>query len=238
MVPGYSHGWLDCSRCFKEDEDPFIYNNWELQNDPGYAGSNSPRILVLGFSKGATAIEAAKQGDYNKVPFAGMRKRLQKVLEKLEQMPNDQSIDEMLTAKEKEFGGVSLVRCSLCRRKKKGKKCLTSGAMVTAGFNLPEIYTFVRKCANAYLANPPESLEQVLVLGTIIVYIRKTKQLFRKLYPDFHHINGVAFRARNALWIYVAHPSPNNGYFESWIKAKSSNPSGEKCLMALDALGG
>jgi hypothetical protein len=70
MNLGYTHGWLNCRRCFKGNKDPFIYKNWELHNDPGYAGSSSPRILVLGFSKGAIQSEIAKQGDYDKVPLS------------------------------------------------------------------------------------------------------------------------------------------------------------------------
>ncbi len=81
MNSGYTHGWLNCRRCFKGDEDPFEFDNWRLHDNPGYAGSSSPRILVLGFSKGKKQNEIARQGDYDKVPFAGMRPRLQQVLE-------------------------------------------------------------------------------------------------------------------------------------------------------------
>ena len=98
MDQGYTHGWLVCRRCFKENVDPYVYSNWELHNDPGYAGSSSPRILILGFSKGAIQSKIAKQGDYDKVPFACMRPRLQGVLEVLGLMCQDRSIDAMLTA--------------------------------------------------------------------------------------------------------------------------------------------
>ena len=69
MNPGYTHGWLDCWHCYNENKDPFVYNNWELHNDPGYAGSSSPRILVLGFSKGATQMRDRQTGRLRQSAF-------------------------------------------------------------------------------------------------------------------------------------------------------------------------
>ena len=151
-------------------------------------------------------------------------------------MPRDRSIDEMLTAKEQEFGAASLVRCSLCRKRKKDNKCVTSGAMVTAGFTVPEIQDIIRRCVNTYLANPPESIQRVILLGTNQAYIDSTRQLFKELYPDYQYINEVAFQARGARWIYAAHPSTANANLKSWLEKGDENPFGRKRLLALEAL--
>ena len=232
----YTHGWLDCWDCYQDRKDPYQYKDWELRHEPGYAGSCNPRILLLGFSKGATQSGKAKQGDYDKVPFAGMRGRVQRILETLELMPQDRGIDEMLTAREVEFGAASLVRCTLCHIE--NGKPITSGAMITASFEAPEIKKIIRRCADRYLADLPQSLQRVILLGTNPDYIEKTSQLFQVLYPDFEWINPVAFRARGAIWVYAAHPSKANGRFENWVKAQPDDPSGYKCLLAKEALKG
>jgi hypothetical protein len=204
-----------------------------LYNNPGYAGSSNPSTLILGFSKGANQNQIAKQGNYDQVPFAGMRDRLQQVLATLDLMPTDRDIDQMLTANEREFGAASLVRCSLCR--KKGDNCITSGTLVTDGFNIPEIKAIIEQCATTFLSKPPESLRRVILLGTNRIYIKETMGLFQHLYPDFSCINEVAFQARGVLWIYVAHPSKANGRFKAWIDAEPGSLTGQKCLLAREA---
>ena len=233
-VKSYTHGWVDCRQCFPGEETIRSMGDFKLLNNPGYSGSSTPRVLVLGFSKGSTQIQSAHQADFDKVAFAGMRDRLQKILTRLDLMPEGRGIDELMIAKEKVFGFTSLVRCSLC--KMKGESCLTSGAVVTASFKDPHTYRIIQCCALTFLAHPPESLQQVILLGTNKVYIEKTRRLFEQLYPDFESINAVAFRARGAIWVYAAHPSKANGCFEAWMDAEATRPSGMKCRLAIEAL--
>jgi hypothetical protein len=205
-----------------------------LYNNPGYAGSSNPSTLILGFSKGANQNQIAKQGNYDQVPFAGMRDRLQQVLATLDLVPTDRGIDQMLTANEREFGAASLVRCSLCR--KKGDNCITSGTLVTDGFHIPEIKAIIAQCAATFLSKPPKSLQRVILLGTNRIYIQKTMELFQQLFSDFKCINDVAFQAMGVLWIYVVHPSKANGRFKAWIDAHPGSLTGQKCLLAREAL--
>jgi len=234
--PGYQHGWIYCRQCFTGEKDVQPVGDFLILNNPGYAGSSTPKTLVLGFSKGATQIKTARQTGFDKVAFAGMRDRLQKVLTRLGLMPGDQCMDELMTSKEEVFGFTSLVRCSLC--KKKGEAYLTSGAVVTASFRVEETRILIRRCVNTYLAHPPGSLERVVLLGTNQVYIEETRHLFEELYPDYESINPVAFRASGAIWVYAAHPSPANGSFNAWMDAEPTQPSGMKCRLALEALAG
>jgi hypothetical protein len=87
------------------------------------------------------------------------------------------------------------------------------------------------------LGNLPKKVRLVVLLGTADTYIAKTKAIFSKLYPDFTPVNPAAFRAGDALWVYAAHPSPGNGHFESWVSSGVENPSGQKRVFALQALG-
>ena len=51
-------------------------------------------------------------GEIPKIAFANARHRLQSILESLEIMSENRSIDDLMTAEEKQFGVASLVRCS------------------------------------------------------------------------------------------------------------------------------
>lgn len=231
---GYLHGPLTCRACFTGNGPTLAIGDWRLHNNPGYYGSDNPEILVLGFSKGANQNRAAEEGDFDKIAFAKMRHRLKKVLETLKVMPTDRDIDSLMTAREKQFGVASLVRCSFC--KLKNGSCKTSGDVVPSAFTNADTLNIIEQCASTYLGNLPSKVRLVVLLGTADSYIAKTKKIFAKLYPDFASINPTAFKAGGALWVYAAHPSPGNGHFESWVSAGLEDSSGQKRVLALEAL--
>lgn len=189
---------------------------------------------MLGFSKGANQTRAAADGDFDKVAFAGARHRLKTVLTVLGQMPPDRGIDELMTAREKEFGVASLVRCSFC--KMKNGVCKTSGDVIPSAFTNPSTLAIIRRCASTYIQRLPETVRLVVLLGTADAYVAKTRAIFSSLYQDFASVNAVAFRAGGALWVYGAHPSPGNGHFDAWASGPAEGASGQKRVLALQAL--
>ncbi len=230
----YVHGPIQCRLCFGSAERTLALGDWRLHNNPGYYGSTNPRVLVLGFSKGANQNRAAEDGNFDKIAFAKARHRLQAVLEVLKLMPADRSIDHLMTAREHEFGVASLVRCSFC--KMKNGKCKTSGDVIPSAFTNTSTLAIIQRCASTFLERLPETVKLVLLLGTAENYIKKTRGIFAKLYPDFLSVNSVAFRAGGALWLYAAHPSPGNGHFDAWLSGGADNPSGQKRSLAQEAL--
>ena len=230
----YSHGPLNCRLCFTGHDATLALGDWRLHNNPGYYGSSSPRTLVLGFSKGANQNRAAATGNFDQIAFAGARPRLQAVLVALGLMPKDRSIDHLMTAREQEFGVASLVRCSLC--KMKDGECKTSGDVVPTAFTNPDTLAIIQRCVTTYLKTLPSDVRRVVLLGTADAYIKKTRTILSKLYPDFSSINEVAFQAGGALWVYGAHPSPGNGHFKSWLSGSAENVSARKRILARQAL--
>jgi hypothetical protein len=93
----YVHGPIQCRLCFGSAERTLELGDWRLHNNPGYYGSTNPRVLVLGFSKGANQNRAAEEGNFDKIAFAKARHRLQAVLEVLKLMPSDH-FDAWLTS--------------------------------------------------------------------------------------------------------------------------------------------
>ena len=236
MSAGYVHGPLECRLCFGGAERTLALGDWRLHNNPGYWGSPSPRVLVLGFSKGATQDRAAEGDGFDGIAFAGMRPRLQAVLQALGLMPDDRGIDRLLTAREAEFGFASLVRCSLC--KMKGGACRTSGDVIPSAFTNPGTLAIIRRCAGTYLQRLPESVRLVVLLGTADACIARTRGIVSELHADLSVVNDVAFRAGGALWVYAAHPSPGNGHFKAWLSGEAGGASARKRVLARQALAG
>lgn len=234
MTTGYSHGPLSCRDCFTGEESIMVLGDWRLHNNPGYYGSSSPEVLVLGFSKGANQNKTAAEGDFDKIAFAKARHRLQEVLETLKIMPRDRSIDYLMTAKEKTFGVASLVRCSFC--KMKNGSCKTSGDVIPSSFTNKSTLKIIETCASKYLGVLPTSTRLVVLLGTSETYIKKTKGMIQRLYSDFSPVNHVSFFAGGALWVYATHPSPGNGYFKAWVNNDADDQSGHKRILAQQAL--
>lgn len=236
MSDGYKHGPQQCRDCFKGSEQTLVIGDWRLHNNPGYYGSANPQVLVLGFSKGANQNKAAQEGSFDKIAFAKARPRLKVVLDTLNIMPSDRSIDALMTANEREFGVASLVRCSFC--KMQDGVCKTSGNIIPSAFTNQSTSNIIERCAGQFLSKLPRSIKLVVLLGTSDSYISKTKAIFSKLFAsDYASINPVAFRASGALWVYAAHPSPGNGHFQSWVSGNSESSSGQKRVYALHALG-
>jgi hypothetical protein len=231
---GYVHGPTPCRLCFSRPETILSLGDWRLRNDPGYYGSSRPRILVLGFSKGAHQGRAAAGGEFDRIAFAGMRPRLRAVLETLGLMPSDRGIDHLMSAAETEFGFASLVRCSLCRMK--SGRCRTSGDVIASAFRNAETRSIIKRCADTYLGRLPESVKLVVMLGTADGYVAKVTSTFSELHGDFAPVNEVAFRAGGALWVFAAHPSPGNGHFQAWVSGEADEPPARKRVLALRAI--
>lgn len=202
VTAAYVHGPLECHLCFDGADRTLALGDWRLHNNPGYWGNPSPRVLILGFSKGANQNRAADSGEFDGIAFAGMRPRLQAVLQALGLMPDDRGIDHLMTARETEFGFASLVRCSLCRMK--GGLCRTSGDVIPSAFTNPDTLAIIRRCAGTYLQRLPESVRLVVLLGTADAYIARTRSIVSERHADLSVVNDVAFRAGGALWLYGA----------------------------------
>jgi hypothetical protein len=232
--PRYQHGPQACRQCFEGAEGELRLGDWRVVNNPGYYGSSSPEILVLGFSKGANQSRAAEQGDFDRIAFANARHRLQQVLQVLGVMPAGRDIDSLMTAKEARFGVASLVRCSFS--KLKDGKWKTSGDVIPSAFKDPDTLKIIRTCSAQHLEALPMSVKLVVLLGTDDRYIERTQALAKKLHSDWKPVNPVAFMAGGALWVYATHPSPGNGYFGAWAEGPVDTKSGRKREQVLEAM--
>ena len=229
------HGWQPCRACHQAGQDVRIEGDWHLRANPGYWGAQAPRILVLGFSKGATQIAAAAGGQFDAVAFAGMRPRLKAVLDGLGLDLDGQSIDEALSASGRVLGAASLIRCGL--------SVMEQGQLKSSGTIMPKAakasfpLQAMKTCIGRHLSPLPESVETVVMLGTTDAYVKGVKGLMREQFADYQDVNDVAFRAQGRTWVFASHPSGANGTFGEWVAGNESTESGRKRLLALAALG-
>ncbi|WP_426687278.1 hypothetical protein [Rhodanobacter ginsengiterrae] len=228
------HGWQTCRACHHPGQDIRAEGDWHLRANPGYWGASAPEVLVLGFSKGATQIAAARAGDFDGVAFAKMRPRLRQVLDALGVDLKGQTIDEALSANGQQLGAASLIRCGLSMME--NGKLVTSGTIMPKAARAPFPRHVMRTCIAQHLDPLPASVSRVLLLGTTNAYIHGVKALMREQFPDYCDINEVAFQAQGRTWVFVAHPSPANGEFKEWLSGDASDTSGLKRILAQRAL--
>jgi len=238
MLP--KHGKIECRSCFADSSavcEP--HPDWRMVNDPGAWGSERPRYLVLGFSKGATQAGIYRNGRFEEIAFAGMRARLTSALQAMNVLDDSDTVDRLIADPSGEFAFGSLVRCSVSRlddkaSRKKGKPVYgCTGPLVTRSFR--EIPGVIDRCASRFLRHLPDSVQCVFFLGNSDSYVKYCQALVKRLFPEgFMRINPMGVIADDRGWIHLAHPSGLNGHFNSWLEDETG--SGEKRRLALDAL--
>jgi hypothetical protein len=232
-----THGRLACSLCFSAPGATISSGNWRFRNDPGHWGSSTPKILVLGFSKGAKQADA---GSFEDVAFAGNRRNLQRVLATLGLVTESEDFNDRFRSVESCFAFASLLRCSAAMLDERTGKFMTSGPIILRSFRDANPKRMLENCANQFLRYLPSQLRLVLMLGAATSYIARCQKLIGSIHADsFSSINPVAYSAGKVTWVHVPHPSgSNNGYIKDWVSASATSSMGAKRELAKKAIGG
>ncbi|MBL0404436.1 hypothetical protein JKG68_10695 [Microvirga aerilata] len=205
-------------------------------NDPGAWGSATPRVLILGFSKGFTQAGAYRTSRFEDVPFKNMRTRLTESLRLLGVLGSAEEVDDRMVASETDFAFGSLVRCSLARQNEGTGRLECTGPIMPKAFT-EDVALLVRRCAETFLLDLPRSVRLVLMLGTGNAYIEGCRGLVRSLYgPRFAPVNDVSYRTGDVIWVHISHPSGLNGHHLAWMAGGPSTPQGHKQRLACEAV--
>jgi hypothetical protein len=232
-----SHGKIDCTLCFSTANETVTAGAWRFRNDPGHWGSADPRVLVLGFSKGATQANAYDHKNFEDVAFAGARARLKRMLLTLGLVHEDEDIEHKFRSVERDFAFASLVRCSVARWNSRTQKVLTSGPVILNAFREPEPVRLVTNCSRQFLQFLPKRLRLIVMLGIQDEYVNECRNLMARLYPgQIEIINSVAYSNGPVIWVHAVHPSPANGHFGDWISATTEKVMGQKRELAKDVV--
>lgn len=229
------HGHIACRRCFSSEEATQLIGKWQMVNDPGAWGSATPKILILGFSKGFTQANAYRSSRFEDIPFKDMRTRLTEELRLLGVLRPAEIVDTKMVADERNLAFGSLVRCSLARLNNKGRLECT-GQVMPKSFK-EEVAPHLRRCAETFLSQLPETLRLILMLGTTDGYIDGCRNLVRSLYGSrFSIINAVSYRTDHVVWTHISHPSSLNGHHPAWMAGDLATTAGRKRNLAVDAI--
>lgn len=220
-----AHGKIECHDCFSDGQlQTSPHPKWIMRNDPAAWGSERPKILILGFSKGATQADIYENGYFDDIAFGGKqtRRNLTKILQRIQLLPLSETIDEKIRKTEGKFAFGSLIRCS-CSRLDKNNTPKTSGALMIKAFS--EIPDVIFQCTKNFLSSLPSSIEIICFLGVADSYIKNCRKIIKQIYPhNFSEINAVCYKTENFTCIHLTHPSKGNGTIGAWLKADVNDP--------------
>jgi hypothetical protein len=209
MKDFYVHGKINCQDCFDTCVSS-LDENWHLENNPSYWGSSNPKVLILGYSKGATQMN---EKDFDKIAFKGMRNRLKEILVLLKLVDKDINIDTLFSKNEKTFGIASIIRCGISKDNK------TSGDLIIKSFKNDASKSIINNCTKKFLKeNIPSTVERVILLGSSKMYKKLLMKQFEELFDSFKKLDEDNFFTEKIKWTFVAHPSPANAHFKKWIE--------------------
>ena len=227
------HGKIKCWECFGREVEwghELVRDGWILKNNPCSWGSENPLIMILGFSKGRTQIKELESGKFNEVPFKGMRKRIDVILDRLGVLSQGESISDKINEEERDFSFGSLVRCSLLRIE-------GSTGLIELAFRREFPRRIIRTCVRRHLGELPSRLRLVLFFGNSDFYVDRCFELVKELYPDTKKLNGISYYdpLEDRTWVHVVHPSRASGKnFSNWVSGIGKQ--GMKMRMAKEAI--
>jgi len=238
MIP--EHGKINCSECFSDKklwgENTLITNdgNWCLENNPCAWGSQNPRVLVLGFSKGNK--QSINSHNIDNVPYSGFRDRLTEALRVTGLLSNTESVSDKISADERDFAFGSLIRCSISKKDNKtGKFEKSSCNILPSALRNNFSNKIVHNCIKHFLTDLPERLRLIVLLGNSSSYINNLYEIFKEYYPDLIRLNAVSYSNKKLTFVHIAHPSGANGHFNNWLNSEIGKQA-EKRKLAIQAI--
>ncbi|MEY9441695.1 hypothetical protein [Bradyrhizobium elkanii] len=235
-----SHGRISCTRCFSSGATwgaTYIeQNGWILENNPLSWGSDNPRYLVLGFSKGTRQCDLLQSAQHDQIPFAGFRHNVTAIVRKLGLLGPNEQIEDRIQDKEQDFGFGSLIRCSVAHLDPVTNKPLKSGDIIGRLSKRTAGNDWVYNCMHNFLSRLPPRLEVVVLLSNDDSYIEACFSRLRNLHPGLRRINSVAYSDGQVTWIHTVHGSPlAQSHINAWL-AGNRTIQGEKQRSAIAAL--
>lgn len=234
------HGPIACRECWETcesfaKEQVTADGRFRLVNDPGAWGSPDPSVLVLGISKGNTQAKEFEGGEFDQVPFKKCRPRLRDSIAAAGLIEVDDDIDSRMSAAETDFAFGSVVRCSVTGLKDGKWKAGTPE--VIPAFSHSEASSWLDNCFRRHLAKLPDRLRVIALAGNDDRWIKTVRDKVQVLYPEsFRFLNDVAYEAGGKLWVHIAHPSPGNGHFSSFVSGAESETQGRKRELAREVV--
>ena len=232
------HGRIACSRCFggcdvvwgRTSYEPS--EGWNIVNNPMAWGSKTPKVLVLGFSKGGNQNDEILERSHNEVAFRGGRTNLSTILETLGLKKRLDSIDQLISDQQGDFAFGSLVRCSV--KKRDGDKWLMSGKdIMSSCLRDHKMGAVIDNCVSEFIGNLPKSVRLVVMLGNDLKYVEGCYAAIREARPALRKINPVAYRDERVVFAHAVHFKAQGAIVPEWATGtpgRASRPDTDQPL--------
>lgn len=220
-----AHGYIGCRACYPDSENSHEFYNsdgskWKIEQPNATWGSQSPQVIVLGFSKGGNQ---SKPGtEFNEIAFKGMRTQLAKILKALDLLRHEE-LDSRIHPSEKSFAFGSLIRCSVSQWDESTLSYSKSGNSILQKFSKGNATGQVaEKCARNFLGDLPPSTKLVLMLGNEDKYIGFCFDLVRKVRGSAEWINPTAYDSAGVRFVHVIHAKAQGRLIPEWLRGDGS----------------
>lgn len=182
---------------------------------------------------------AVANGTFDQVPFKDMRSNLLEVLQIVDLMKGETSVDRRIAANEQFYGWGSLLRCSLTGWRKKndiwGYGC--ESRVVIDAMKDPGGKPFFKNCVRRFLIGLSERTRAVILLGNDNNYMKEVRKVAAQVFADYRPGPGPSsFTADGRTFVHVAHPSGTNGYRGEFLTGSIEKGQGAKREEARDAI--
>jgi len=236
MLP--DHGFIRCRRCYKAKGEEMCVGRgsppaWRLEATSAAWGSATPKVMVLGFSKGQ---RQSQRLPLEKVPFAGMWPKLTKILRRLSVIEPSDTVERHFRADELDLHFGSLIRCSVAMWDPDKEEYRKSGGQILERFlKDPDCRPMAETCARTYLGSLSERTRLVLMLGNSDEYVDRCMELMGREHPDVRRLNAVSYGNDQVTWVHALHPAAQGSYLKQWLDAMPTTV-GRKLAPAIDGI--
>ena len=231
MLP--KHGRINCKNCYSKCEIKFDvtkeeHDGWRISANPLAWGSQKPKVVVLGFSKGPTQVGALNSAKHNDIAYKGSRLNVGKIMSHVGLIPklddNEQlkrEVDKLIANETGDFHFGSLIRCTVQRFDLKDKKWKGSGGGMLDKFVATNFgHSIAKNCTREFLSDLPTETKLVLMfgLGTKQNYVRESFELFKNARSgDWSWINDVAYTDGRITVVHVEHFASQGAFIPNWL---------------------
>lgn len=231
-LPG--HGRVDCTLCFGAI--PVVWgvtayekDGWRLENNPGAWGAIDPLVLVLGVSKGTNQCNRINKVPHEKIPFAGERPNLSKILARLGLIANGCDVTDRICAAEKDIAFGSMIRCSIAMWDPEKGIWLKAGPVVKAAATNVLARSYLSTCTRRFLAGLPRRTRLIVLLSNDDEYVDACFAAFKELYPDIERLTSVTYGNDRLTWVHVVHSSGSSGrHIPHWLSYSTGKQAGKR----------
>lgn len=219
------HGHIGCYACYPSVSESYEFynsdgNKWRIEQPNAAWGSQSPTVLVLGFSRGSNQTKPGIL--FDEIAFKGMRSQLAKILNSLSLL-KEEEVDQKISASENYFAFGSMIRCSVSQWDNKTASYSKSGGAILQKFAKGDLSRRIAEnCSNQFLGKLPSSTKLVVMLGNESKYIQFCNELILKSRKESKWVNSVAYDSKGVRFVHVIHAKAQGRLIPDWLNATGS----------------